>query len=310
MSLSDRDAVLLALLEHLAGHGYRFVTPTPETHRRVLARRTGPAADLRDAFGWDLPFPASLLPVTLFEPMGQAGLVQREGELYRSRVRVASVGERLFVHSAYPTIDKHAVFLGPDSYRFVRFLEAELAGTKGIERLVDVGAGTGVGAIAAAALLPGTRLSLADINPLALRYARINARHAGLEVALVEGSSLDEVADPFDLAITNPPYMADSEERTYRHGGGSLGGALSLEWTLTAARRVTPGGRVLLYTGSAIVGGEDRLHAALREQLPALGCTLRYEEIDPDVFGEQIDEPGYEEVERIAAIGAVIERER
>ena len=34
----------------------------------------------------------------------------------------------------------------------------------------------------------------------------------------------------------------------------------------------------------------------------------RYSEIDPDIFGEQLDEPGYEDVERIAAIGAVIVR--
>jgi hypothetical protein len=65
---------------------------------------------------------------------------------------------------------------------------------------------------------------------------------------------------------------------------------------------------MLLYTGSAIVAGEDRLAAALSEQLPALGCALDYAEIDSDIFGDQLDEPGYEQVERIAAIGAVITR--
>ena len=70
------------------------------------------------------------------------------------------------------------------------------------------------------------------------------------------------------------------------------GAALSLDWALAAARRLAPGGRMLLYTGSAIVDGEDRLEAALRARLPA-GCTLRYAELDPDIFGEQLDEPGY-----------------
>ena len=86
------------------------------------------------------------------------------------------------------------------------------------------------------------------------------------------------------------------------------GAALSLDWALAAAGRLAAGGRLLLYTGSAIVGGEDRLEAALRARLPALGCTLRYAELDPDIFGEQLDEPGYEDVERIAAVGAVIVR--
>jgi hypothetical protein len=33
---------------------------------------------------------------------------------------------------------------------------------------------------------------------------------------------------------------------------------------------------------------------------------LRYEEIDPDVFGEELEEEPYRNVERIAAVGAVI----
>ena len=67
-----------------------------------------------------------------------------------------------------------------------------------------------------------------------------------------------------------------------------------------------PGGRVLLYSGSAIVDGADRLEADLVAHLPALGCTMRYEEIDPDIFGEELDGASYQDVERIAAIGAVI----
>jgi hypothetical protein len=67
---------------------------------------------------------------------------------------------------------------------------------------------------------------------------------------------------------------------------------------------------VLLYTGVAIVDGRDELREALADQLPALGCTLRYRELDPDVFGEELVKPAYAEVERIAAIGAVVERVR
>jgi methylase of polypeptide subunit release factors len=309
MSSGDVDAALLELLAHLHSFDYRFVTPTPETHRRVLAGKAGAAArDARDAFGWNLPFASAMFPAPLFERLANLGILREHAGLWKSQVRVSSVGDRLFLHSAFPTSQKDAVFFGPDSYRFVRFLEAELAGAPETGRLVDIGAGSGVGAIAAAALLPHARLTLTDINSLALRYAAINARHAGLEVELVEGNGIDRVLGPFDLAITNPPFIVDAQERTYRHGGDMHGAALSLQWTLAAARMVAPGGRVLLYSGSAIVGGADRLEAALRERLPDLGCTLRYAELDPDIFGEQLDEPGYEDVERVAAIGAVIQR--
>jgi methylase of polypeptide subunit release factors len=171
-----------------------------------------------------------------------------------------------------------------------------------------MGGGAGVGALCAAALLPDAKLTLLDLNPMALRLAAANARHAGLEIELVEGGSLDAVAGLVDVAIANPPYVIDKEGRTYRDGGGMHGAELSYEWALAAAARLEPGGRMLLYTGVAIVGGRDELREALERDLPPLGCRLSYREIDPDIFGEELERPAYADVERIAAIGAAIEK--
>jgi len=304
--VSGRPA-LLSLLEGLAEADYRFVTPTPETHRRVLERSPGRVAGgLRDAFGWNLPFEPDLLPRPLHEALEQSDMMSREGRLCRSRVRVASLGDRLFLHSSYPTDEADSVFFGPDSYRYVRFLAAELPRLPSARRLVDIGAGSGVGAIMAAAMLPDSRITAADINPLALSFARINARHAGVELEAVETSGLDGVEGPVNLAIANPPFVADPAKRLYRDGGEMHGARLSLDWALAAARRIEPGGTVLLYTGSAIVEGRDGLREALGDRLSQLGCTLRYAEIDPDIFGELLDQPGYDDVERVAAVGAVI----
>jgi methylase of polypeptide subunit release factors len=174
---------------------------------------------------------------------------------------------------------------------------------------VDIGAGAGVGGIVAGRL-SGARVTLGDVNPAALRLARINAAHAGVEVATRLGSGLDAVEGPVDLVIANPPFVVDEAKRAYRDGGDMHGASLSLQWTLAAAERVDPGGSVILYTGSAIVSGEDRLKRALEEELPALDCTLFYREIDPDIFGELMSEPAYREVERVAAVGAVIRKNR
>ncbi len=307
--MSDPDAALLALLEALDGGGYRFTAITPETHRRVLERDPDRAArDLRDVFGWNRGFEEGLLPAPIREPLERSGMVERDGTRLRSKVRVASLGDRLFLHSAYPTDRADSVFFGPDSYRFVRFLRGELPGLAPVRRLVDVGGGSGVGAIAAAALLPGALLTVTDINPLALRFARINARHAGVELETVEAPGLDGVEGPVDLVIANPPFVADPAKRLYRDGGGMHGARLSLDWALAAAERIAPGGAILLYTGSAIVAGRDDLREALAGRLPDPGCGLRYAEIDPDIFGELLGQPGYEEVERIAAVGAVIRK--
>lgn len=300
------DDGLADLLQALSGAGYRFAAVTPETHRRVLERGSGRLArDLRDVFGWSLPFEDRLLPAPVGEALERSGMILREGGLGRSRVRVASVEDRLFLHSAYPTDDSDSVFFGPDSYRYVRFLAAELPRLGPVRRLVDIGAGSGVGAIMAAALLPDAQATATDINPVALSFARINAGHSGIALETVEGSGLDAVDGPVDLVIANPPFVADPAKRLYRDGGGMHGARLSLDWALAAAQRIEVGGTILLYTGSAIVAGHDALREALEEELPALGCSLRYAEIDPDIFGELVDQPGYEAVERVAAVGAV-----
>ena len=110
------------------------------------------------------------------------------------------------------------------------------------------------------------------------------------------------------MIVANPPYMGSATGRLYRDGGDMHGARMSLDWACAAMERLAQGGRLALYTGSAIVAGEDRFRRALAAAAARSGCDLRYREIDPDVFGETVSEPGYEEVERIAAVAAVITR--
>jgi len=301
------DDALLQLLFVLDRQHYQFVPVTPETHAYAIARPSWSVArDLRGIFGWSLPFAADVPPPEVLDLLERAGALERDGGLFKSKLRVARLHGKLILHSAYPTIDEEAVFLGPDSYRFADFIRAELIRRPGIRRLVDIGAGAGAGALAAASLLPGARLTLCDLNAHALRLARINARHAGLTLESVCGD-LDAVAGAFDAAIANPPFMIDEKSRTYRDGGDMHGARLSLDWAIEALDRLDPGGIMLLYTGSAIVEGRDELRAALERETAARGAGLRYREIDPDIYGEELEKPAYADVERIAAIGAVIE---
>ena len=302
-----RSASLLRLLQALGRLDYDFVAPTPETQARVCARRQH-ARDLRDIFGWSLPFAPDVIDPQLIRLLADAGFLEADGAILRSRIRVSRLEGQLFLHSAYPTHDKDAVFLGPDSYRFARFIRSSLEGGPAPRLILDLGAGAGVGGLVAGALQPGARIVLADVNRQALKLAGINAAYAGLSVEAMVGDVGAHDLDDIDLALANPPFMLDPRARAYRDGGGMHGAQLSLDWTLHTAQRLASGGRMILYTGSAIVEGHDRLRQALSDALPRLGCSLRYEEIDPDIFGDELDQPSYEDVERIAAVGALIIR--
>ena len=82
---NDEGKALGAVLRHLAGNGYRFITPTPLTHQRVLAHKSQlMAAHLRDVFGWNLPFKvASCGRMTreLLAAMRDAGVLQTRGDV-------------------------------------------------------------------------------------------------------------------------------------------------------------------------------------------------------------------------------------
>jgi methylase of polypeptide subunit release factors len=309
-------AALLRLAGWLQGEGYSFTTVTPATHARVNARAgTQQARDLRDVFGWSRPFAPDLLPAAALEPLRSVDLLKPAGQgLLRSSVRFSSLRGHLFAHSAYPTVEDDAVFFGPDTHRFVHLIEDELrrGPLPQHARILDVGCGSGAGGVAAALIAAESRprLVLADINPRALRFAAANASHANCgEALLVEGDLYGAVDGQFDLIIANPPYLNDSGERTYRHGGGSFGEALSERIVREGLLRLAPGGRLVLYTGATIVRGRDTLLEILRPALDGSGWPWRYGELDPDVFGEELDEPAYVEAERIAAVGMVLQRQ-
>jgi SAM-dependent methyltransferase len=307
--MDEASEALLELGRALTATGYTFVTPTPATHARVYERGTM-ARDLRDVFGWSRPFAPSVLPARYIDLLDAAGALQSYGALLRSKVRFSTLAGCLYVHSAYPTDAADSVFFGPDTYRFCAFLARELARGNGQlargGRVFDVGCGSGAGGLVAARAAEARELVLGDVNPRALRFAGVNARLAAQPVRLVESDVLHGVEGAFDVIVANPPYMRDDAQRAYRDGGGAHGEALSLRIAREALDRLAPGGTLLLYTGAAVVDGEDVFLRALGPLLT--GRDFRYEELDPDVFGEELELPGYERVERIAAVGLIVSR--
>lgn len=311
-TFSPAELALVALLEWLSTENYRFTTPTPMTHQRMWSRRQGETAEnLRDIFGWNLPFTNTALPPPILSLLKQAGVLQTMKNQHRSAIRVSSIGERLFLHSAFPTDAENAVFFGPDTYRFVNFVRQQLSQSEAKTdlRILDVGCGSGAGGLMAAQLSPQATLTLSDINPIALRYSAINAHCALHPTTLVLSDVMAETPKNFDLIISNPPYLHDDFARLYRHGGEGLGRALSVRIATEALSHLPVDGRLLLYTGVAIIDGCDYFLNEMKTLLADdADYEWSYEEIDPDVFGEELERPIYHKAERIAAVGLSVRK--
>ena len=129
-------------------------------------------------------------------------------------------------------------------------------------RVVDVGTGTGAIALAIKQEFPDAHVTATDASPAALALTRENAAANGLHVELVETDLLTGVDGPFELVVSNPPYVLAAEldalepevrdweprdalvdkgqtERLVAEATGVLDGWLVLEIHAEHARRVT-----------------------------------------------------------------------
>jgi SAM-dependent methyltransferase len=310
--IDPKDQALLALGRELQASHYRFTTITPASHQRVSRRPASNAGPLQRVFGWNRSFRPIELPPAVIDLLEAAGEIEATDGLLRSRVRFSSLGKQLFVHSGFPTDASDTVFFGPDTYRFARWLRQAIADFAPMASItvLDIGCGSGAGGLFVADLLRGrgnTDLILSDLNPKALRFSRINAALNGVEnVRTVLSDVFDRINEGGNLIISNPPYLVDRSGRLYRHGGRELGTELSIRIAQQGIERLYPGGRLLLYTGTPIVDGIDTFFEAVRPRLEARGCDCSYEEIDPDVFGEELDSAPYDRVDRISVVGLAV----
>jgi len=301
---------LLRLAMTLKASGYSFTTVTPATHARVNSRLQGGwARNVTDIFGWNRPFKQDVIIPQLFTAMYDADVLASHGEGWISRVRASTLGDQLFLHSSYPTTCSDAIFFGPDTYRFANAITRYLANNVQVRRAVDIGCGAGPGAVMIALKRQLAEVFAVDINDTALRYTEINAQLAGAKRVMTRQSDLlDGVDGDFDLIVANPPYLMDTQQRLYRHGGGCFGEALSLRIAGLARTRLAPGGTILLYTATAIINGADPFLALVTPILNDTSLEWHYQELDPDVFGEELDEPAYAEADRIAAVLLTVRR--
>jgi release factor glutamine methyltransferase len=218
-------------------------------------------------------------PLTEAELALARPLVERRG---RREPLAYVLGEWGFRRLALRT-DARALVPRPETEIVVERALALIAGVEA-PRVVDVGTGSGAIALAIADEYPGARVTATDISPGALELARENAIRLGLEIELVETSLLDGLEGPFDLVVSNPPYVGadeiDALEPEVRDWEPriALVGDIARSLAQAAATRLSGGGALVLES-----------HAEKTAELAAALESLGYENtmITRDLAGRE-----------------------
>jgi HemK-related putative methylase len=139
-------------------------------------------------------------------------------------------------------------------------------------RALDLGTGSGVGAVFAARR--GYRVVAVDVNPEAVRCVRLNALLNGLDgrIEARQGDLFAPVAgETFDLILFNPPFFRGAPRNALDHAWRGTDVLERFAAGLPGA--LAPGGTALLLLSTD--GDGDALLAALRAQGMAVDSAAR-----------------------------------
>ena len=138
--------------------------------------------------------------------------------------------------------------------------------------VADIGTGSGCLAITLAAECRRARLVATDISAPALEVARANARRHAVSdrVEFRQTRYLDGIDGPFDLIVSNPPYVTNDEYaelapevRGYEPRSALTAGTDGLSdirlVLTTASRMLSPGGVLLMEIGHTQAGAVREL---------------------------------------------------
>lgn len=116
-------------------------------------------------------------------------------------------------------VDARALIPRPETEELVQWAQ-QTAMDRNAQRLLDIGTGSGCIAIALAHLLPNAQVHALDMSADALALAQSNAQRVGVQVAFHRANALEPLPAtlpaPFDLIVSNPPYVLDSERASMR----------------------------------------------------------------------------------------------
>lgn len=107
-------------------------------------------------------------------------------------------------------VDPRVLVPRPDTETLVEWALEVLHGRTS-PRVIDLGTGSGAIALAIQHARPDARVEAVDRSADALQVAAANAAALDLPVRLRQASWLDGAPGPYDLIVSNPPYVAEGD---------------------------------------------------------------------------------------------------
>lgn len=184
--------------------------------------------------------------------------------------------------------DGRALIPRPETEWLLHLALETLHGIPG-PRVLDVGTGTGALALGIKAARLDAAVTASDISADALALAQENAALNRLEVQFHQADLLQGVSGPFDLIVSNPPYLPDADQHTadpeVRHDpdlalyAGADGLSVARPLLAQAQKALAANGVLLLELdprNAPTLAAEARSVGAVAEVLPDLAGRERF----------------------------------
>jgi release factor glutamine methyltransferase len=155
------------------------------------------------------------------DPNARSWLVAHDGDLlsdemarnFRLYMQRRQAGEPVAYITGYKEffglnliVDARVLVPRPDTETLVHWALDTLAG-RSDAKAIDLGTGSGAIALALKHTLPTLEMHAVDFSEAALQVARANAQRLQIEVAFIQSNWLEQTHGPFDLIVSNPPYI-------------------------------------------------------------------------------------------------------
>lgn len=122
------------------------------------------------------------------------------------------VGETAFYGLMFK-VDKNVLIPRPETEELVEWIIQNHKKSESL-KIMDIGTGSGCIAISLAKNLPNAQVSALDISAEALNVAKNNAEfnQVTIDFILADVLAIEKLPDTFDVIVSNPPYVRESEK--------------------------------------------------------------------------------------------------